>query len=67
MIDPLGNIGYWKWLHAKWKPPADVETMYNEVDIALDVTVSFPNPRSEVKTWNERRCKPRYGLFEWDC
>lgn len=66
MNDPPGNIGYWKWKTAKWITPKDIERLPIETRVELEVQLSYPDPQSEIDSWNNRENKSWRLDFPWD-
>lgn len=61
-----GNVGYWCWLETKWALPKDVVELTQRTSVELAVVLSYPYPHSELDSRDNRKCKPRYMLFEWE-
>jgi hypothetical protein len=60
MTDPPGSIGRWLWLQSPWVPPIYILTLFKDADIQLNITISYPHPKSERDTWGAKIC--RHGV-----
>ena len=69
MVDPPGSVGFWYWNTAHWSPPYDVARLCETERVTLDVRISYPQPGSEMETWNRRRPvrvdDARYAAWEY--
>jgi hypothetical protein len=66
MNDPPGNIGYWRWKRVTWAAPGDINRLLIETRVQLEVQLSYPDPQSEIDSWNNRENKSHRWNFPWD-
>ncbi|KAH8696957.1 hypothetical protein GQ44DRAFT_832384 [Phaeosphaeriaceae sp. PMI808] len=65
MQDPPGSVGFWHWNQIEWVAPKDVRQLMRASDVQLIVKMSYPDPKSEIESWNSRERRSRYGSFPW--
>ena len=59
MQDASGSVGYWYWKELEWAVPTEIRELVCEIDVSLTVKISYPDPKSEMDSWNNRACKKR--------
>ncbi|KAH7378686.1 hypothetical protein BKA66DRAFT_571476 [Pyrenochaeta sp. MPI-SDFR-AT-0127] len=65
MQDPPGAVGYWHWRQVEWAAPTEICTLLYEVGVTLNVNISYPNPKSEMESWNNPEYKRKIGTWPW--
>ncbi|KAH7068681.1 hypothetical protein FB567DRAFT_540970 [Paraphoma chrysanthemicola] len=66
MTDPPGRIGYYFWKNEPWAMPPDIADLSKAMEVQLSVHISYPRPGSNMDIWNERGCKPRWLVEEYN-